>query len=324
MRTIKTVSEIEKEGCVLTIGNFDGLHVGHREILAVGKKTAIEKDAKLVVMTFEPHPVVVLQPEKELGVLAPLEIKKHLLAEAGVDCFFVLQCDLEVLSLSARDFVNKFLLGGICPSVVVEGENFHFGSGRGGDVDMLKQLGSESGFEVVVVQAKQVQLSDGRAVISSSTLIRHLLQAGKVADAAVALDRAYRLVGEVVVGHGRGKRLGFPTANMTPARQIIPAEGVYVGFAEIADSKEQACSAKEKIPAALSIGTSSTYGDNPLLIEAHLLDREMEDLVGKYLAIDFVERIRSQKKFETEKELAEQITKDCERARDILATKGKS
>jgi len=319
MRIVESVCEFERKGCVLSIGNFDGVHIGHREILSVAKETAAERGVELVVMTFEPHPVMVLQPNQALGVLTPMPLKKSLLEECGADCLVVLDCSIELLALSARDFVNRFLINSLAPGVVVEGENFHFGSGRGGSVDTMRQLGAEAGFEVVVVAPKMAQTSSGRTVRVSSTLIRHLLQAGMVADAAAALGRSYRLYGQVTAGRGRGKILGFPTANIEPAEQIIPAEAVYAGFVAITDSCEEVCRADAKQPAALSIGRSSTYGDdNPLLVEAHILEGKVGELRDKFLAMDFVGRIRDQKKFETEKDLAKQIAKDCKKAKDIL------
>jgi len=323
MRIIETISGLEKikSGCVLTIGNFDGVHLGHQEILIAAGQTAAKRGAELVVMTFEPHPLTVLRPQKLPGILTSLALKKHLLAEFGVDCLFVVKSTVELLSLSPQDFVEQFIVKNIQPGVVVEGESFNFGCGRGGGVRTLQSLGAERGFEVSVVGAKEVGLSTGQTVRVSSTLIRNVLEGGRAADAAVALGRPYRLIGQVVPGCGKGKKLGFPTANMEPARQLVPAEGVYAGFVQTGDSEEKVCGAKERVPAAFSIGRSETLGsDNPLAIEAHILIDDVGDLHGKWLAMDFIKRIRDQQKFETESQLSEQIAKDCEKAREILAT----
>ena len=321
MRIIETVSDFEKKGCVLTIGNFDGVHIGHHQILTAAKRIAKQKATELIVMTFEPHPVAILHPEKAPGVLTPLELKKHLLAQCGVDCLIVLKDSLELLNLAPQDFVERFLVKTVQPSVVVEGENFNFGSGRTGGIHTLYNLGVDKGFLVSIIDSKEVKLSIGQAVKVSSTVIRTALQQGKVADAAVALSRPYRLIGRVVPGHGKGKQLGFPTANIEPARQIIPAEGVYAGFVQIGDSEKEVCPVKEKIPAAISVGQTSTYGpDRPLLIEAHLLIENVADLTDKWLAMDFIEHIRSQQKFETERDLSAQIANDCKKAKKILAT----
>jgi riboflavin kinase/FMN adenylyltransferase len=150
-------------------------------------------------------------------------------------------------------------------------------------------------------------------------VIRDLLEAGSVADAALALGRPYRLIGRVVSGHGKGKQLGFPTANLEPRRQIIPDEGVYAGCVEIGNTADDVCQTRDKIPAALSIGHAPTLAaDRPQLIEAHLLVENVPDLVGKFLAMDFVQRIRPQQKFDSEKHLVQQIKSDCNKARQIL------
>ena len=314
------LSDIPK-GCVLTIGNFDGVHLGHQEILTAAERIAARKAVELIVMTFEPHPVAILQPQKTSGILTPLVLKKYLLAEFGVDCLCVLKSTRQLLQLSPQDFVEQFIVKNIQPSVVVEGESFNFGSGRTGGVHTLQKLGTEKGFEVSVIDAREVKLLTGQTAKVSSTIIRNMLESGGVADAAIALGRPYRLIGQVVPGHGKGKQLGFPTANLKPAQQIIPAEAVYAGFVQMGDSKEGVCPTKEKIPAALSIGRVETFGsDNPLAVEAHILTDDVGDLSGKWLAMDFIKRLRSQHKFETEKELSEQIAKDCKEAKQILAT----
>ena len=321
MKVIETISDIGKikTGCVLTIGNFDGVHLGHQKILAAAKVMAKEKTAQFIAMTFEPHPVAILHPEKAPGVLTPLELKKYLLQKSGVDCLIVLKGGPELLNLTAAEFVDRFLVQNIRPGVVVEGEDFNFGQGRSGNIHTLYTLGQEKGFHVRIVQACQAKLSIGPSVRVSSTIIRNLLEAGKVSDAAVALGRPYRLIGPVIAGRGKGKRLGFPTANLKPARQIIPAEAVYAGTVQIADNIKQLLQREEDIPAVFSIGTTTTYGpDQPLLIEAHLLADDVGDLIGKFMAMDFIKRIRNQQKFNTEKQLAEQIENDCKIAKEIL------
>ncbi|UCC21439.1 MAG: bifunctional riboflavin kinase/FAD synthetase [Planctomycetota bacterium] len=322
MKLIETISELEKikKGCVLTIGNFDGVHLGHQEILATAKCAANEKAAELIAMTFEPHPVAILHPEKAPGVLTPLELKKHLLAELGVDCLIVLKDTRELLSLQPEDFVRRFLVDNVQPSLVVEGDDFNFGAGRAGSIQTLKDLSARHGFEVSVVGSRQVTLSTGQTVRVSSTMIRYMLESGHVADAAIALARPYRLAEEIIPGRGIGKKLGFPTLNMKRPNQVIPGEGVYAGFVKVAETLDAAIACKENLPAVYSIGQARTYGEDfPLLIEAHLLKEDVGDLIGKYAAMDLLQRIRSQHKFKTESQLCEQIAKDCEKARQILA-----
>ena len=322
MRTIEVISDIDKikKGCVLTVGNFDGVHIGHQQILTAAQRIATQRAAELIVMTFEPHPVAILHPEKAPRVLTGLKLKEHLLAKYGVDCLVVLKVNIELLNLSPADFVERFLVEKIQPGVVIEGEDFNFGFGRTGSVYTLQNLGAEKGFEVSVIDSKKAKLSIGQAVKVSSTLIRNLLESGKVADAAIALGRAYWLIGKVVPGRGKGGQLGFATANMEPAEQIVPAEGVYAGFVGIGDSAEQVCETRNRLPAALNIGRAQTFGsNNPLAIEAHILTEDVGDLHGKWLAVDFVKRIRSQIKFDNESELSEQIANDCEKAKKILS-----
>jgi riboflavin kinase/FMN adenylyltransferase len=322
MKVIETISQLKKikKGCVLTIGNFDGVHIGHQEILAAAKRAANDKAAELIAMTFEPHPVAILHPEKAPGVLTPLELKKHLLAQLGVDCLIVLKDTQELLSLPPEDFVSRFLIDNVQPNLVVEGDDFNFGAGRAGGIRTLKNLGAQHGFEVSVIGSRQVTLSTGQTVRVSSTIIRYMLESGHVADAAIALGRPYRLAEKIMPGRGIGKKLGFPTLNMKRPNQVIPGEGVYAGFVKVAETVNAALARKENLPAVYSIGQARTYGEQfPLLIEAHLLKEDVGDLIGKYAAMDFLRRIRSQHKFKTESQLCEQIAKDCEQARQILA-----
>jgi len=323
MKIVEAGTEAElakvQKGSVLTIGNFDGVHIGHQEILAAAKQTATKEAAELIVMTFEPHPLAVLHPHQKPGILTSLALKKHLLTEAGVDCLYIVKSTQQLLSLSPDDFVEQFIVENIQPNIVVEGESFNFGSGRGGSIRTLQELGPGKGFEVMVVEAKEVRLSTGQTIKVSSTLIREMLKDGRVTDAAVALSRAYRLLGRLIPGRGKGKQLGFPTTNMEPDQQLIPAEGVYAGFVEIGDTAEQLCETHNKLPAALSIGRSETLGsDNALAVEAHILVDDFGDLHGRWLAMDFIQRIREQRKFDSEKDLAAQIAKDCEKAKEIL------
>ncbi len=320
MASISQVKKVEK-GCVLTIGNFDGVHRGHQQILAAAKQAAADRGAKLLVMTFEPHPLAIVRPEKAPGILTPLALKEHLISEFGADCLFVVESTPELLSLSARDFVQRFLMEGVRPSLVVEGEGFNFGSERRGNIKTLQELAAAGGFEAAGIIAEQVELSAGRRVAISSTLIRNLLAEGGVADAATALGRPYRLIETIIRGRGKGRRLGFPTANMKLPKQVIPAQGVYAGRVLIADTPKQLLAGRASVPAALSIGTSATYGDTQsLLIEAHLLVESVGELYNKHIAMDFIQQIRPQEKFDTEPALAAQIAEDCKEVKRVLAT----
>jgi riboflavin kinase/FMN adenylyltransferase len=331
MQIIRTESDLEKigAGAVLTIGNFDGVHIGHQAILSAAKRIAEQRQTELVVMTFEPHPLSVLNPKKAPGTLMPPVLKERLLAEFGVGILFVAKTEPELLSLRAEDFVERFIVKGIRPSVIVEGEDFNFGYRRAGSVYTLRKLAGVNGIEVFIVEPKKAKLAGGQTVEISSTVIRDMVTKGKIADTAILLGRPYRLIGNIVPGRGKGKQLGFPTLNLNPTshplrrtgkpQQLVPAEGVYAGTVEVAESIEKVCIAKERIFAVFSIGRAETFGnDSPPAIEAHLLTENIAQVSGKWLAMDFIERIRSQQKFETKKELAEQIERDCREAQQIL------
>jgi riboflavin kinase/FMN adenylyltransferase len=306
-------------GSVLTIGNFDGVHKGHQKILSTAKTVAQEKDVSLIALTFEPHPLAVLKPEKAPGNLTPLIMKKLLLEELGVDYFIVMKSEEKLLSLKADDFITEFLIADIRPSLFVEGHDFNFGAGRQGSVETLQRIGKECVFDVVVVEPERVKLSNSENVKVSSSMIRQMLGVGNVNDAAISLGRPYRLIGRIISGRGKGKELGFPTLNMEKPNQILPTDGVYAGTVEISDNLEKVWKSCDKIPAAYSIGTAKTYqGDNPLLIEAHLMDVDEKKLKGQWLAMDFIEFIRKQREFETEKKLSEQIAKDCDQIKAVL------
>ena len=325
MRILTRLSEFGQvgQGCVLTIGNFDGMHVGHQEILRTARQVAGDRGVEMVVMTFEPHPVAILHPEKAPGVLTSLPLKLHLLKDYADHCVIVLEDSSELLRLSPGQFVEEFLMTAIRPAVIVEGDDFHFGAARAGDVQTLAQFGRERGFEVMVVPPRQIELATGQVLRVSSTIIRYMLESGHVAEAAGALSRPYRLIGPIVSGWGRGRKLGFPTLNMDKPNQIIPAEGVYAGLVETAATQDELLQRQEHIPAVFSIGQARTFGEqHPLLIEAHLLIGNVGDMTGRWMAMDFAQRLRSQHKFNTVEELVAQIAKDCEAARQVLRSAG--
>lgn len=321
MKVLRSLSEFGhiQKGCVLTIGNFDGVHVGHREILRTARALAAEHGTEMIVMTFEPHPVAVLHPERAPGVLTPLSLKLHFLQDYADNCVIVLQDNKDLLRLSPEDFIDKFLMAGFAPRFIVEGDDFHFGAGRAGDIETLRVFGREKGFEVVVVGSKQMTLPMGETIRVSSTVIRYMIESGHVTDAAVALSRPYCLLGSIVAGRGRGRELGFPTLNMAMPNQVIPAEGVYAGFVEIANEPESLPCRTERLAGVFSIGQIRTFEEeHPLLIEAHVLDRTLDDVTGRWMVMEFVRHLRHQRKFGSSEDLAAQIAGDCDHARAAL------
>ena len=307
---------------VLAIGNFDGVHRGHQAILSEARRIARERELPFAVMTFDPHPVALLKPEHAPGVLTPFSMKKLLLESMSVNTLIVIKDSIDLLNLSPQDFVDQFLMENLAPSVVVEGPDFNFGYGRSGNVETLRELGAQRGFEVVEVPFTEALLrsdSDEEMVKCSSTQIRQFLQRGQVKYASQILGRLYRLVGKTVKGRGVGRQLGFPTANIKPTGQIIPAEGVYAGYVVVGDSFDEVAFGGLRRAAAISIGRAKTFvSDYPLLLEAHLLENKVEDLRGKWLALDFMRFIRHQQRFDSHEQLREQIQKDTERAELML------
>lgn len=316
----KTALETLRKGWALTIGNFDGLHLGHTDIIAQAKKAKEDHNATgLAVMTFDPHPVAILHPERAPEILTPPSIRRQILANLGVDTLIMIRDSYDLLNMSPAAFVDEFLIKHVSPKVVIEGPNFTFGYGRSGTIETLQTLANDRSFDVIVVKGRNVKLSDGSTVMCSSSLIRELIENGKMTDAATAMGRHYRLIGYTVKGRGLGKQLGFPTANIGPVDQLIPAEGVYAGFVAVAGNSPDVVASTQKRPAVFSIGRAKTFiTDHPLLLEAHILEPDVEDLYGKWLAMEFVKKIRSQRRFDDHHELSKQIAQDCKEAKNIL------
>jgi riboflavin kinase/FMN adenylyltransferase len=208
----------------------------------------------------------------------------------------------------------------LAPSVMVEGPDFNFGYGRSGDINTLREFGKNRNFEVVEVPFVDAGSKDDESFAKcSSSTVRRFLAEGRPRQAAQIMGRPFRLVGRTIPGRGVGIQLGFPTANIEPAAQVIPAEGVYAGYAVTGDCFEDVVFGGIRRPAAISIGRAKTFvGDHPLLLEAHLLEDKVEELRGKWLGLDFMRYIRHQQRFETKDLLKQQIKKDCEKALNYL------
>ena len=294
-------------GAVVSVGNFDGVHLGHQRILRTAHALARVSSAAVVVMTFDPHPLTILRPGRAPDMLTPWDEKIHQIERAGADAVVRLAAEPSILSLSAEEFVREILIKRIHPSYIVEGPNFGFGRGRTGDVRLLARMSAKGGFQLHVVEPYRLSLGGGRQTVISSTVVRERLKAGRVRDAAACLGRPYSLVGTVVRGAGDGKKLGFPTINLDVGGQLIPAEGVYAGVAEVAGRRR---------PAAISIGHRPTLGGTPLVTEAFLLD-DSGDWYDARARLVLVERLRDQVKFDSREALTEQIAQDVEAVRAI-------
>lgn len=291
---------------IVAIGNFDGLHLGHQAIITRTVRRAREVNGTSVVVTFDPHPVTVLRPEAPLGLLTTLDQKLELMEGLGVDLVVALPFTAEFARRSAEQFVREDLAEGIGARAIYVGRNFGFGKGREGGVEELKRFGEALGMCVVIQDPVQV---DGAIVCSSA--IRRLLQDGRVAEAVVLLGRPYTTDGTVAHGEGRGRALGYPTANLRPGAQMLPKIGIYAATVEDRTSGERG------LAAAVYIGSQPTFGPHQVQVEAHLLD----DHVARYdhrLRIGFVAWIRGEERFAEPGALIAQIGRDVSAARAAL------
>ena len=289
---------------VLSIGNFDGVHRGHRRIMRVAGAHSRRCDAPVVVMTFEPHPVTVLHPNDPVATITTSAEKLRLLEECAADYVYIADAAADLLAMTPEQFITTVVLSRFAPVCVVEGHNFGFGRGRTGDVDTLRNAGRDHGFDVVVVDPVMQVVGDQPQRVSSS-LVRRLLLAGDVGVAAAALGRYYSIDAVVGRGAGRGVKLGFPTANLTRIDQLIPADGVYAGWANLGG---------EHHPAAISVGSTPTFAAGVRQVEAHILDFE-GDVYERRIRIAFAHRLRPQQAFASADALREQISRDIDAVR---------
>jgi len=296
----------EARGGVLTIGNFDGVHVGHQRIVAAARELADADALPVTAMTFEPPPDLVVRPQDAPRRLTLPEQKADLLRRVGADWVLFVAADRRLLALAPGEFIRRIVCEFVAPRHVVEGQDFSFGCGRTGNVDTLRAAGGGLGFDVHVVEAVTVDLPDGPQRVCS-TLIRDLVSAGRVELAARCLGRPFALYGQVVAGCGRGRSLGFPTTNITAPEQVAPGDGIYAGWADVDE---------RTFAAAISVGEQPTFAGQARTIETHLLDVD-EDFYGRFMALRFVARLRGQRQFDGPAALSAQIAKDVERVREI-------
>ena len=287
-------------GAVLSVGNFDGLHRGHQEIL---RRARALRDpttgAKLAVVTFEPHPLTVLKPELAPPRLTPPPLKQSLLRDAAVDHLVILPPDPAVLNLTAEQFW-AILRDAVRPTHIVEGQSFNFGRGRTGTIDKLREWAAASAVNLTIVEPVEVALLDFTIVPVSSSFIRWLLARGRVRDAAICTGRPYVLEGDVVRGHQRGTAIGVPTANLRTDDQLVPGDGVYAAKCRLNGTT---------YPVALSVGTMPTFGKNERQVEAHLINFT-GDLYGRRIAVEIVDWVREQWTFKSIDALKQQLARD--------------
>ena len=306
MRILSGLSEpAAVHGAAIAIGNFDGVHRGHQEMIRVLRDCAERSGVPAVVFTFDPHPVRVLCSETPHFSLSTLDYKLELLQHYGVDTVVVMPTPRDLLELSPQQFLADVVVRQMQASGLVEGTNFRFGRGRSGDVRTLQSLCTEHGLQLEIVQP----VSMAGAVVSSSR-IRELVVDGSLERACEMLGHTYQLSGTVVAGARRGRELGFPTANLEDVHTLIPGDGVYAGRAVVDDCW---------FTAAISVGTNPTFGDGPRSIEVHLLDFN-RDLYGQTLRVEFLQRIRETQPFSSIEQLKTQLHDDVGRIRKIVAS----
>lgn len=311
MELIKHIDKIEKpyKNAVITIGNFDGVHIGHQALFHEVIEKADSIDGTSVVMTFEPHPVRVLKQNGHLPLITLYEQKVELIENSGIDVLICVPFTKEFAAISAKEFVEDILLKSIGMKAIVVGKDYTFGKNREGDINLLKFYAKNIGFEVIV--ADWIQASKNGLGRISSTRTRELVMAGKVDEAQKLLGRYYQLRGVVTTGRDRGgKLLGFPTANINLHDELCPKNGVYAVTVDCMG---------ETFQGVANIGYSPTFDDHVFSVEVHILDFD-ENIYGQNIRVNFVKHIRDEEKFSTISELSDQIKKDIVTARKILNT----
>jgi riboflavin kinase / FMN adenylyltransferase len=301
------LDEVVPGPSVVTIGNFDGVHRGHRVLLRRAVDAAHEAAVRSVAVTFDPHPAAVLRPGTEPAAIGALEDRTAALLEVGIDLVVVLAFTHELSELTAEEFLERVLVERLEATKVIVGTNFRFGHKAAGDVVTLADAGDTHGFAVEAVTLLEL---DG-SPISSSELRRRIGQEGDLDWANAALGRPFRLAGEVVRGDQRGRTIGFPTANIeVPAGRLLPATGVYAGIATLEGGLRYA--------AVTNVGTRPTFDGEGVTVEVHLLDADL-DLYGRQLEVSFLHRLRGEQRFDGVEALQAQIGRDAEVARGLVS-----
>lgn len=313
MRVVRGSGALEKplEHGVLTIGNFDGLHVGHRSIMATVIERARSIKGEAAVFTFEPHPRKLLYPDRAPRLLTTLEQKLELLDEIGVDVVIVEPFTQELAGLPPERFVQEVIFDRLRPVEVYVGYDFRYGKDREGSMRTLTELGPHLGFAVTIIPEVTVGSRD-----VNSTRIRELLGEGKVEEAAELLERPYCIRGVVVKGDQRGVSIGFPTLNLAPENEILPARGVYAGHVRFLDAGDPACGSVHR--AVTNVGRRPTFkNDAAIVAEAHLLDFDHQ-VYARRVELSFEFHLREERRFPGLEALQTQIRADVAVARDLL------
>tara|TARA_A100001037_G_C15150389_1_gene638831 strand:- start:5106 stop:6041 length:936 start_codon:yes stop_codon:yes gene_type:complete len=309
MEIIKGIDNLDSDwdGAVLSIGNFDGVHLAHKNICAKLKEKSKSGKLRSVILTFDPHPLSIVAPERCPSLMTTLSEKTKRLEDEGIDIMVVEPFTKDLSDFSPEQFVSTYITNGIKAKEVLVGYNFHFGKNRGGNIEFLKTLGKNFDFLVEVLEPFAFQDK-----IVSSTEIRKMLSSGSVAEANVLLGTRHCLEGLIEKGDGRGAGIGFPTANVAPPSTLIPSNGVYACWSKVKSFSS------DFFPTVLNIGKRPTFDGQSVTIEAHILNWEGGNIYGKEIRLEFVERIRDEFKFSSVEKLVQQISLDVEKARAIL------
>ena len=312
MKVFISLNDIKSKfkNSVITIGNFDGVHLGHQALFHEVIDKAGALGGTSIVMTFEPHPLRVFKKNKKLPLITLYEQKSELIASLGIDVLICIPFTVEFASLTPQKFIEDILVNRIGIKTVIVGRDYTFGKDRMGNIDLLKEFSKEYGYEVIVSNWIQIPNSTNQRI--SSTRIRELVLAGNITEAKQMLGRNYQIRGVVVQGRNRGGRLlGFPTANINLRDELCPKMGVYAVTVECRNNSYKGVA---------NIGYSPTFGDYEFTVEVHIFDFHW-DIYNEQIRVNFIKRIRNEKKFSSVKELAEQIENDINTAHDILINK---
>jgi len=310
MKLIENLKEIKEpfKNAVITIGNFDGVHIGHQSLLNEVVEKATEINGTAIAITFEPHPIRVLKTKNHPPLITLYEQKIELIEKSKIDVLICIPFNKAFASISARAFIENILVKKIGMKAIIIGKDYTFGKNREGDISLLNRFSQEMGFDVF--QNDWITAPHNTFNRISSTAIRQLVIEGKLTDANKMLGRYYQVRGKVIKGRDRGgKQLGFPTANITLSDELVPKAGVYAVTVECLNKQHHGVA---------NIGYSPTFDDHQFTVEVHLLDFK-KDIYGENIRVNFVTRIRDEKKFSNINELIEQIKKDIALAREILS-----
>ncbi|MCX8027107.1 MAG: bifunctional riboflavin kinase/FAD synthetase [Thermodesulfovibrionales bacterium] len=300
-------SDDEIKDPVITIGNFDGVHIGHQKVFNVLIEKARELQGTPTVMTFYPHPVKVLMPDKDIKMITTLQDRVTLFERNGIKGVIVIEFDKAFASIPAEVFIKDILVGRLGIKGVVVGSNYVFGKGKKGTTDLLKQRGKDFGFKVHIVSSKMVGQN-----IASSSKIRQLISKGKIKDANEMLGRAYHINGVVIKGTGRGKQLlNIATANLSTQNELVPSDGVYAVKVTLFEN------GINTYDAVANIGNNPTFSNVQKSYEVHIFDFDT-DILGKEVRLHFIKRIRDEMRFKTVDDLRSQILRDVEVAKGML------